>query len=118
MTKNQNEAKATVGQNANAQKPEVKNVGALVTLASVKPQANESGKETPAKIATVEIEEFREAFADSAKADINAEGKTAVCADLFKPIRTWEELKLASRHAIYGYIHGARANRRRKNGSA
>ncbi|MFM0175594.1 hypothetical protein PQR33_40470 [Paraburkholderia sediminicola] len=54
----------------------------------------------------LDIEKFRKAFADSAKADTNADNKTAVCADLFKPIRTWEELKQATRHATYGYIHG------------
>jgi hypothetical protein len=115
MAKHQNAVQLSVDQKANAQKPDVKNVGAVVTLASVKPQANDSGKDAPAKIATVvtvreafnlDIEKFRKAFADSAKADINAESKTAVCADLFKPINTWEELKLAARHAIYGYIHG------------
>ncbi|MGE8165206.1 hypothetical protein ACQKRQ_34285 [Paraburkholderia sp. NPDC080076] len=109
--KNATVKSVTVEQDVNAQTRVIQEVGKVVKLAA-KPQANESGKDSPAKIADVreafhlDIEKFRKAFADSAKADTNTDSKTAVCADLFKPIRTWEELKQATRHAIYGYIHG------------
>lgn len=91
-------------QNADVQKPDVQAVaGVVVTLASVRAEANESGKTgTP----NVNIETFRQAFADASRADSNATGKAAVCADLFKPLRTAEEVGVATRHALFGYIHG------------
>lgn len=101
--KNQNAANA---QNAAIeQNAEVKNVGAVVTLEVVNNEAKESGKDAPATIAdvreafAVDMEKFRKAFADTAKADANAENKTAVCVELFVLIKTWDELKAATRHA-------------------
>lgn len=121
MAKKQNEVKAPVAnvkgaiveQVATTPVSIVQAVGKVVTLSSVKTEANESGKIAPATIKTdertasnFEFEPFRKAFADSAKADTNAENKTAICADLFKPLSTYEDVKAATRHAIYGYIHG------------
>ncbi|RQH02727.1 hypothetical protein [Paraburkholderia dinghuensis] len=108
---------AKPAQIATEQKPQVQNV-ATVEAQSAKPAANESGKpKAPVtnvairEAFNVDIEAFRKAFADSARADTNADSKAAVCADLFVTIKTWDELKAARRHAIYGYIIG-RAGKR------
>ncbi|MGF6599813.1 hypothetical protein P3T23_004547 [Paraburkholderia sp. GAS448] len=111
MAKKQNAAvktaraqKPATAQQPDAQKPDVQSVATVEKQNNTKPAANDTGKTD--RPAAVNIEGFRKAFADSARADSNAENKVAVCADLFRPIRTWEELREAMRHAIYGYIHG------------
>ncbi|CAG9260915.1 hypothetical protein PUN4_360003 [Paraburkholderia unamae] len=109
---NANVQSPAIEQSADVQKPEVQNVANVVTLTHTKPQANDSGKDAPATVADVrhvfrtDVEAFREAFAECARADSNATGKAAVCADLFKPLTTADQVGMATRHAIYGYIHG------------
>ena len=93
-------------QQPQAQKPEVQNVATVAKQDNTKPAANETGKPTTPATVEIDIEVWRKAFADSARADSNSANRVAVCADLFKPLASWEAMKEARRHAIYGYIHG------------
>lgn len=101
--------KATAEQQPHVQWPTVENA-LKVRRQKAEAAANEQGDpdevDALSPAVPVDVLAIRNAFADSVRADDDAGRKVAVCADLFRPLQTHEQVREATRHAVYGYILG------------